>query len=202
MLDACDTLDGAGRRHGEQLAGLHHAARQAEAGRAGLRGGQDADLPRRRPGRGDRQHLRAPARRTRAAGRSTRHGCGMRASPAAPARSTATRRRRPTSTAAGASGTSAASTPPSCRTSANASNGALNFASLGGGAIPLLFATPPILPAPTANDGLANLIMNYRLRHARGEHLRHQRRVPGVGHRAAQRRRHRPVAVQAAAAAS
>ena len=41
------------------------------------------------------------------------------------------------------------------------SNGALNFASLGGGAIPLLFATPPILPAPTANDGLANLIMNY-----------------------------------------
>jgi feruloyl esterase len=43
----------------------------------------------------------------------------------------------------------------------NAPNGALNFASLGGGAIPLLFATPPILPAPTANDGLANLIMNY-----------------------------------------
>jgi Tannase and feruloyl esterase/Tannase-like family of unknown function (DUF6351) len=43
----------------------------------------------------------------------------------------------------------------------NLSNGALNFASLGGGAIPLLFATPPILPAPTANDGLANLIMNY-----------------------------------------
>ena len=42
----------------------------------------------------------------------------------------------------------------------NAANGALNFASLGGGAIPLLFATPPILPAPTANDGLANLIMN------------------------------------------
>ena len=40
-------------------------------------------------------------------------------------------------------------------------NGALNFASLGGGAIPLLFATPPILPAPTANDGLANLIMNH-----------------------------------------
>jgi feruloyl esterase len=40
-------------------------------------------------------------------------------------------------------------------------NGAFNFASLGGGAIPLLFATPPILPAPTANDGLANLIMNY-----------------------------------------
>jgi hypothetical protein len=39
-------------------------------------------------------------------------------------------------------------------------NGALSFASLGGGAIPLLFATPPILPAPTANDGLANLIMN------------------------------------------
>jgi len=39
-------------------------------------------------------------------------------------------------------------------------NGALNFASLGGGAIPLLFATPPILPAPTASDGLANLIMN------------------------------------------
>jgi hypothetical protein len=39
-------------------------------------------------------------------------------------------------------------------------NGALNFASLGGGAIPLLFATPPILPAPTANDGLAKLIMN------------------------------------------
>jgi Tannase and feruloyl esterase len=39
-------------------------------------------------------------------------------------------------------------------------NGALNFASLGGGAIPLLFATPPILPAPTANDGLANLLMN------------------------------------------
>ena len=43
----------------------------------------------------------------------------------------------------------------------NSSNGALNFASLGGGAIPLLFATPPILPAPTANDGLANLIMNH-----------------------------------------
>jgi len=43
----------------------------------------------------------------------------------------------------------------------NSSNGALNFASLGGGAIPLLFATPPILPAPTASDGLANLIMNY-----------------------------------------
>lgn len=43
----------------------------------------------------------------------------------------------------------------------NASNGAFNFASLGGGAIPLLFATPPILPAPTASDGLANLIMNY-----------------------------------------
>jgi hypothetical protein len=43
----------------------------------------------------------------------------------------------------------------------NTPNGALNFASLGGGAIPLLFATPPILPAPTANDGLANLIMNY-----------------------------------------
>ena len=43
----------------------------------------------------------------------------------------------------------------------NAANGALSFASLGGGAIPLLFATPPILPAPTANDGLANLIMNY-----------------------------------------
>ena len=43
----------------------------------------------------------------------------------------------------------------------NVSNGALNFASLGGGAIPVLFATPPILPAPTANDGLANLIMNY-----------------------------------------
>jgi feruloyl esterase len=40
------------------------------------------------------------------------------------------------------------------------SNGALSFASLGGGAIPLLFATPPILPAPTANDGLAKLIMN------------------------------------------
>jgi len=40
-------------------------------------------------------------------------------------------------------------------------NGALNFASLGGGAIPLLFATPPILPAPTANDGLANISMNY-----------------------------------------
>lgn len=40
-------------------------------------------------------------------------------------------------------------------------NGAFSFASLGGGAIPLLFATPPILPAPTANDGLANLIMNY-----------------------------------------
>ena len=39
-------------------------------------------------------------------------------------------------------------------------NGALSFASLGGGAIPLLFATPPILPAPTANDGLAKLIMN------------------------------------------
>ncbi len=39
-------------------------------------------------------------------------------------------------------------------------NGALNFASLGGGAIPLMFATPPILPAPTANDGLAKLIMN------------------------------------------
>ena len=43
----------------------------------------------------------------------------------------------------------------------NVSNGALNFASLGGGAIPLLFATPPILPAPTANDGLANISMNY-----------------------------------------
>lgn len=43
---------------------------------------------------------------------------------------------------------------------ANVSNGALNFASLGGGAIPLLFATPPILPAPTANDGLANITMN------------------------------------------
>jgi len=43
----------------------------------------------------------------------------------------------------------------------NTPNGALNFASLGGGAIPLLFATPPILPAPTANDGLASLIMNY-----------------------------------------
>jgi len=42
----------------------------------------------------------------------------------------------------------------------NTPNGALSFASLGGGAIPLLFATPPILPAPTANDGLANLIMN------------------------------------------
>lgn len=42
-----------------------------------------------------------------------------------------------------------------------APNGALSFASLGGGAIPLLFATPPILPAPTANDGLANLTMNY-----------------------------------------
>lgn len=39
-------------------------------------------------------------------------------------------------------------------------NGALNFASLGGGAIPLLFATPPILPAPTASDGLAKLLMN------------------------------------------
>jgi hypothetical protein len=39
-------------------------------------------------------------------------------------------------------------------------NGALSFASLGGGAVPLLFATPPILPAPTANDGLANLIFN------------------------------------------
>ena len=43
----------------------------------------------------------------------------------------------------------------------NTPNGALSFASLGGGASPLLFATPPILPAPTANDGLANLIMNY-----------------------------------------
>jgi hypothetical protein len=43
----------------------------------------------------------------------------------------------------------------------NTPNGALNFASLGGGAIPLVFATPPILPAPTASDGLANLIMNY-----------------------------------------
>src|SRR3954462_14553263 len=43
----------------------------------------------------------------------------------------------------------------------NTPNGALNFASLGGGAIPLLFATPPILPAPTANDGLANISMNY-----------------------------------------
>jgi feruloyl esterase len=43
----------------------------------------------------------------------------------------------------------------------NSANGALSFASLGGGAIPLLFATPPILPAPTASDGLANLIMNY-----------------------------------------
>ncbi|HKW36547.1 MAG TPA: tannase/feruloyl esterase family alpha/beta hydrolase [Burkholderiales bacterium] len=42
----------------------------------------------------------------------------------------------------------------------NSANGALNFASLGGGAIPLLFATPPILPAPTANDGLANITMN------------------------------------------
>ena len=42
-----------------------------------------------------------------------------------------------------------------------AANGAFNFASLGGGAIPLLFATPPILPAPTANDGLANLVMNF-----------------------------------------
>jgi feruloyl esterase len=42
-----------------------------------------------------------------------------------------------------------------------AANGAFSFASLGGGAIPLLFATPPILPAPTASDGLANLIMNY-----------------------------------------
>jgi Tannase and feruloyl esterase/Tannase-like family of unknown function (DUF6351) len=42
----------------------------------------------------------------------------------------------------------------------NTPNGAFNFASLGGGAIPLLFATPPILPAPTANDGLADLIMN------------------------------------------
>jgi feruloyl esterase len=42
----------------------------------------------------------------------------------------------------------------------NTPNGALNFASLGGGAIPLLFATPPILPAPTANDGLANITMN------------------------------------------
>jgi feruloyl esterase len=42
----------------------------------------------------------------------------------------------------------------------NAANGAFNFASLGGGAIPLLFATPPILPAPTANDGLANITMN------------------------------------------
>ena len=39
-------------------------------------------------------------------------------------------------------------------------NGALNFASLGGGAIPLLFATPPILPAPTASAGLAKLLMN------------------------------------------
>lgn len=47
---------------------------------------------------------------------------------------------------------------PGVSTSAN---GALSFASLGGGAIPLLFATPPILPAPTASDGLANLIMNY-----------------------------------------
>jgi len=44
---------------------------------------------------------------------------------------------------------------------ASVTNGAFNFASLGGGAIPLLFATPPILPAPTASDGLANLIMNY-----------------------------------------
>lgn len=43
----------------------------------------------------------------------------------------------------------------------NSANGAFSFASLGGGAIPLLFATPPILPAPTANDGLANLIMHY-----------------------------------------
>jgi len=43
----------------------------------------------------------------------------------------------------------------------NTPNGAFSFASLGGGAIPLLFATPPILPAPTANDGLADLIMNY-----------------------------------------
>lgn len=42
----------------------------------------------------------------------------------------------------------------------NTPNGAFSFASLGGGAIPLLFATPPILPAPTANDGLADLIMN------------------------------------------
>src|SRR3954471_24068757 len=42
----------------------------------------------------------------------------------------------------------------------NTPNGAPNFASLGGGAIPLLFATPPILPAPTANDGLANISMN------------------------------------------
>jgi len=40
-------------------------------------------------------------------------------------------------------------------------NGAFSFASLGGGAIPLVFATPPILPAPTANDGLANLVMHY-----------------------------------------
>ncbi len=39
-------------------------------------------------------------------------------------------------------------------------NGALSFASLGGGALPVLFATPPILPAATANDGLAKLVMN------------------------------------------
>jgi len=52
-------------------------------------------------------------------------------------------------------------TPTFVPHASNTANGALNFASLGGGAIPLLFATPPILPAPTANDGLANLIMNY-----------------------------------------
>ena len=55
---------------------------------------------------------------TRAASRSTRPGCGTLASPAAPARRTATRRPPPTSTWAGGCGTSAYSTPRSCRTSA------------------------------------------------------------------------------------
>ena len=79
----------------------------------------------------------------------------------------------------------------------NTPNGALSFASLGGGAIPLLFATPPILPAPTANDGLANLIMNIDFDTLAASIFGRSAAFPVSNTAPAQRRRHRSFALQA-----
>ena len=79
-------------------------------------GAKDAGLPRNGPDRGDPEHLLHPGRRTRRASPSTPRGCGMLASPAARARSTATPRPRRTSISAGGSGTLACTARASCRT--------------------------------------------------------------------------------------